>query len=103
MCAASSTYKHACMRPQVTIEDYMSEFEGGTTGPAPGEDPQLAAQLSGPWMKALLADEEEAAGTDLFSKLAPSPAPPQPQPQAAPGEANTQCLNQGRLQNGQYH
>ena len=58
----------------------MSEFEGGSVAPAP--DPQLAAQLSGPWMKALLAGEDEAEGTDLFSALAPpAPAPP------APGEA----------------
>ena len=63
---------------QVTIEDYMSEFEGGAAAPAP-DAAQLAAQLSGPWMKALLAGEEEAEGTDLFSALAPpAPAPPAP-------------------------
>ena len=69
---------------QVTIEDYMSEFEGGSGAPAP--DPQqLAAQLSGPWMKALLAGEDEAEGSDLFSALTPpAPAPP------APGEAPEQ-------------
>jgi len=66
------------MRLQVTIEDYMSEFEGGSAAPA--ADPALTAQLSGPWMKALLADEEEAEGTDLFSQLAPAPTPPKPTP-----------------------
>ena len=62
----------------------MSEFEGGSGAPAP--DPQqLAAQLSGPWMKALLAGEDEAEGSDLFSALTPpAPAPP------APGEAPEQ-------------
>ena len=72
---------------QVTIEDYMSEFEGGAAAPAPDAQ-QLAAQLSGPWMKALLAGEDEAEGTDLFSALAPpAPAPP------APGEAPEQLPN----------
>ena len=68
------------MHAQVTIEDYMSEFEGGHAAPA--ADPALAAQLSGPWMKALLADEDEAEGADLFSQLAPAATPPKP----APGE-----------------
>ena len=54
----------------------MSEFEA--PGATPAADPSLAAQLSGPWMKALLADEDEAAGTDLFSQLTPTPATPQP-------------------------
>ncbi len=73
---AESAHKHPRMRLQVTIEDYMSEFEA--PGAAPAADVQLAAQLSGPWMKALLADEDEAAGTDLFSQLTPTPATPQP-------------------------
>ncbi len=66
------------MRLQLTIEDYMSEFEGASAAPAGAPDPGLAAQLSGPWMKALLADEEEAAGTDLFAQLTPTPPTPQP-------------------------
>ena len=66
------------MHAQVTIEDYMSEFEGGHAAPA--ADPTLAAQLSGPWMKALLANEDEAEGTDLFSQLTPAPTPPKPAP-----------------------
>ena len=56
----------------------MSEFEGASAAPAGAADLQLADQLSGPWMKALLADEEEAAGTDLFSQLAPTPTLPRP-------------------------
>ena len=71
----------------------MSEFEGASAAPAGAPDPGLAAQLSGPWMKALLADEEEAAGTDLFSQL--TPTPPTPQPASGdlfPGHAPTICI-----------
>lgn len=74
---------------QVTIEELMQGLEehrstaGNPAGSAltlpsaPGVDgssPLQSAGVSGPWMAALLADEDEEAGDAMLASLAPSPA-----------------------------